>query len=99
MKNYGANKATEFNKRDLAPIYKAAKNGELKIEKWFMNQLYDLAEYYGYDDNGSVADREREILNLLKLDDKQEEIDKLTQRWFNLSSRKRQERFNRELVK
>lgn len=33
MRNYGANKATEFTKKQIGVIYRMAKNGELKVEK------------------------------------------------------------------
>ena len=46
MKNYGANKATEFSKKQISVIYGMAKRVELKVEKWVMSDLYDLADYY-----------------------------------------------------
>ena len=30
------------------------KRGNLKVEQFVMSDLYNLAEYYGYDDNKSV---------------------------------------------
>lgn len=98
MKSYGANKATEFNKGNLSPIYKAAKNGELKVEKWFMNRLYELAEYYGYDDNGSVAAEEKDVFKILEAEDKQEVISEVTEKWFSQYSTKAQKSFNRSFV-
>ena len=65
MRNYGANKATEFTKKQIGVIYRMAKNGELKVEKWVISDFYDLADYYGYDDNGSVEASERKIKKIL----------------------------------
>lgn len=65
MKAYGAFKATEFTRKQVGVIYRMAKNGELKVEKWVISELYDLADYYTYDYNGSVAQAEGEILNIL----------------------------------
>lgn len=90
MKQYGNKKATEFNKRDLSPIYKMAKDGELKVEKWFMNELYDLAEYYGYDDNRAVEFMEKDVLDILKAEDKQSAIDEVSNKWFERLSKKAQ---------
>ena len=102
MKQYGANFATEFNKKDLAPLYKAAKNGELNIEKWLMSRLYDLAEYYGYDDNRSIAHEESFILGIIREEDmakKQERIDFYTESTFNSFTEKYQKKFDRNFVK
>lgn len=66
MKEYGASKATEFTKKQIGVIYSLAKKGDLKVERWIISDLYDLAEYYGYDDNGTVEDSERKILKILE---------------------------------
>ena len=95
MKVYGSRKATEFTKKQIGAIYAKAKNGELKVEKWYMAHLYNLADYYGYDDNRSVEDEERSILNILalvfnnELSKAQEIITEQTDREINLLSRKR----------
>lgn len=102
MKQYGAKFATEFNKRDLAPIYKAAKAGDLKVEKWMMIHLYDMADFYGYDDNRSAADQEREILNILaaeSVEEKQKRIDLFTESLFSRYTEKHQKSFDRNFVK
>ena len=65
MKVYGGKKTTEFTRKQIGCIYAAAKRGELKVEKWAMNELYNLADYYGYDDNHSVANVEGYILRAL----------------------------------
>ena len=65
MKYYGAKKATEFTKKQIGVIYAKAKSGELKVEKWIISRLYDLADYFGYDDGGSVAQSEGWILRIL----------------------------------
>lgn len=94
MKRYGANKATEFTKKQISVIYGKAKSGDLKVEKWYMSRLYDLADYYGYDDNKSVEESERNILEILKnifagkVETAQKLIDECTERTFyKLSAR------------
>ena len=44
MKVYGTYFATEFTKKQINVIYGKAKNGELKVEKWFIRDLYELDE-------------------------------------------------------
>lgn len=94
MRNYGANKATEFTKKQIGAIYRMAKNGELKVEKWVISDFYDLADYYGYDDNGSVEASERKIKKILdavfeKDNEKaQELINDYTEKTFELLSKK-----------
>ncbi len=66
MKQYGMNKATEFTSKQISVIYGKAKRGELKVEKWFIKDLYDLAEYYGCDYNGSVAYKESKVIRILE---------------------------------
>lgn len=65
MKRYGFNFATEFTARQINVIYGCAKRGELKVEKFVMQNFYSLADYYGTDSNRSVADREASILRVL----------------------------------
>ena len=98
MKQYGSKKATEFNKGDLANIYKSAKAGELKVEKWFMNKLYDLADFYGYDDNRTVEQMERDVLKIIKAEDKQNIISEITEKWFGEYSIKFQKSLNRNHI-
>lgn len=104
MKAYGANKATEFTKKQISVIYGKAKAGELKVEKWYMSRLYDLADYYGYDDNRSVEQEERGILELIEnvfagqLEKAQETINEAQERVFNLMSRKYQAKCNHEYI-
>lgn len=103
MKNYGANKATEFTKKQIGVIYRAAKNGKIKIEKWAMSEMYDLSDYYGYDNNGSVAEREGMILRILdnlfdgNIETAQEWIDRYNKR-IELKSRKEMAKADRNLV-
>lgn len=66
MISYGANKKTEFTKKQIGVIFANAKNGNLEIENWVISEFYNLAEYYGYDDNRNVEQQERMILNILK---------------------------------
>lgn len=105
MKTYGANKATEFSKKQVGVIYRMAKNGELNVEQFVMNNLYDMADYYGYDDNHSVEREEKKILDILalvfdkNLEDAQKAIDEYTEWLFNSLSAKYQREASRELVK
>lgn len=105
MKTYGSNKATEFSKKQISVIYGKAKNGQLNIERWVISEFYDLADYYGYDDNRSVERAEADILAILDsvfagaMDKAQELIDAYTSKNFELMSGKAQAKANRELVK
>lgn len=104
MKQYGAKKATEFSKKQIGVIYRMAKNGELQIEQWVMSELYDLADYYGFDDNGSVEASERDIKEILEkvfageIAEAQELIDKYTEYNYSLFGKKRQQKLNRNYV-
>lgn len=104
MKIYGAKKATEFNKGQIGLIYRMAKSGEINLEKWVANDFYKLADYYGFDDNGSVAIAERKILKIIDaaaINDTatvQELVDKYTFETWNLLGRKTKEQCNREFV-
>lgn len=103
MKQYGFNKATEFTKKQISVIYSKAKNGELKVEKWFISELYDLAEYYGYDDNGIIEYSERSVLRILeavfsgKIDEAQEIINDTANSWYEQYSQKGQAKRDRNL--
>lgn len=105
MKTYGANKATEFSKKQIGVIYRLAKNGEIKVEQFVMSNLYNMADYYGYDDNHSVEREEKKILDILELvfdknlEDAQKAIDEYTEWLFNSLSAKYQREASRELVK
>lgn len=104
MKAYGANKATEFTKKQIGVIFANAKNGNLKVEKWVMSRMYDLAEYYGYDSNGSVAEEEVVILNILEAvfakntAKAQKSIDEYTIDIFSRLSRKNQQNCDHAVV-
>lgn len=103
MKQYGRNKATEFSRKQIGVVYRSAKNGDLKVEKWVMNKFYDLADYYGYDDNRSVERNEEIILKVLDgifsgdFEETQKWIDIFTKN-FSLYSRKEQSKMSREFV-
>lgn len=105
MKAYGNNKATEFSKKQIGVIYRMAKSGELKVERFVMTNLYDMADYYGYDDNHSVEREESKILAILELvfnkdiEAAQVAIDEYTEWLYNSLSAKYQRAANRELVK
>lgn len=104
MKAYGANRATEFSKKQISVIYSKAKNGELKVEKWYMSRLYDLAEYYGYDYNRSVEFEERSILKIIEnvfsnnIEEAQKMIDFQTEDVLKLLSKKYRESADRSFV-
>lgn len=104
MKQYGTRFATEFTNKQIGVIYRLAKTGDLKVEQWTMNGLYDLADYYGYDDNRSVAEKERKVLQILdkvfanELAEAQELIDNYTAWLFVHISVKRQATVKREFV-
>lgn len=66
MKQYGAQVATSFSKKQINVIYMNAKNGNLKVEKWFINRLYDLADFFGFDDNKSVEFDEGLVKDILE---------------------------------
>ncbi len=104
MKQYGARKATEFTRKQIGVIYGKAKRQELKVEKWIMSEFYDLADYYGYDDNRTVEDREVDILRILEAvfagDNvkAQELIDSFTEHVYDLTSNKKRATINRDMV-
>ena len=104
MRQYGANKATEFTSKQISVIYGKAKRGEIKIENWVIKEFYRLADYYGYDDNRSVEERERDILKILEAvfardDEKSQElIDDYTAHNFKLYSMKAQRELDRSLL-
>lgn len=104
MKQYGFNKATEFSKKQIGVIFANVKQGKLKAEKWYMSRMYDLADYYGYDDNRSVEAEERAIKSILKavfdgdLDAAQDRIDKEQDHIFNLLTEKAQKSIDRDLM-
>lgn len=101
MKQYGMNQATEFSTKQIGVVYRAAKNQDLRIEKWYINRMYDLADFYGIDENGSVASEEGTIKRILEavfakdytkaqalIDDEQDHI-------FNLFTAKKQKAIDR----
>lgn len=104
MKTYGARKATEFTRKQIGVIYRTAKAGALNVEQWIMTEFYDLADYYGFDDNGSVAASEAKILAILekvfagKGEEAQALIDEYTASNLELISRKRKDSINRNHV-
>ncbi len=105
MKNYGVNKATEFSKKQIGVIFGMAKRGELKVEKFIMQEFYNLADYYGYDDNRSVEESETKILVILEnvfsgnKEEAQRLINEYTESTFSRLSAKLQKLANRTYVK
>lgn len=104
MKEYGANKSTEFSKKQISCIYGAAKRGELSVEKWIISDLYDLADYYGFDDNKSVERAEAKVLEILKaffeknMAETQNLINEYTESAFERLGIKAQNKVNRNIV-
>ena len=104
MKAYGANKATEFSKKQIGVIYGKAKAGELKLEKWVASEFYDLADYYGFDDNRTVEMAEGKIIDIInavfsgEMDKAQSLIDAYTEDTWNRMGKKSQSKANRALV-
>ena len=104
MIRYGAFKSTEFTKRQIGVIYAKAKKGELKVEKWLMSELYDLADYYGYDDNGSVEWAERSVKIIINkvfdnaLEEAQRIINNFTESQYETYSEKYRSKFDRTYI-
>lgn len=104
MKEYGAKKATEFTAKQVGVIYAKAKAGEMKVEKWVMSDLYNLADYYGFDDNHSVESAEREVLTILDAvfagdtEKAQELLDAYAEKTYSLLGRKSKERLDHTVV-
>lgn len=98
MKQYGFNKATEFTKKQINVIFAKAKKGELKVPKFVISDFYNLADYYGYDDNRSVEESETDILRILdnvfnnNLEKAQELINAYGEKELKLMSRKNREK-------
>lgn len=101
MKQYGVMKATEFTKKQINVIYFKAKNGELKVEKWFINKLYELADFYGYDDNGTVAYDEIFVKKIIDSafngtsEKTQELINDCENKWFEQYGKKEKQKCDR----
>lgn len=101
MKQYGFYKATDITKKQISVIYGKAKSGALKVEKWFMSDLYNLADYYGHDYNRSVESDEFEVKTILEavfendLEKAQKLIDKTADKWYSLYSKKNQAKCDR----
>lgn len=101
MTRYGFMKSTEFTKKQINVVYAKAKSGLLKIEKWFINELYSLAEFYGYDDNGAVENCEERVLKILNsvflnnINEAQNLIDSTSNYWFNGYTERTQSKIDR----
>lgn len=104
MRRYGFNQATDFTKKQINVIFKNAKEGNIKVEKWMMNRMYELADFYGADDNGSVTRSEQRIKHILDLvfdrdfETAQTKIDGFTDQEFESYSPKYQAKFDRNYV-
>lgn len=104
MKQYGKNQATEFTKKQIGVIYYAAKAGDLKVEKWLTSYMYDLADFYGVDWNGSVAKEEQAVLHILSdvfaknFASAQERLDSFSQSLQNCFTEKKRRGLDRRLV-
>lgn len=104
MKRYGMNQATEFSRKQIGVIFANAKKGSLKVEKWAMSRMYDLADFYGMDSNGSIAKEEQRIKAILdkifagNMEGAQEEIDAYTEIVFGEFTTKAQASFDRSFI-
>lgn len=105
MKAYGNGmKATEFSKKQISVIYSKAKTGELKVEKWIMSDMYDMADFYGYDFNGTAANEEFRIKQILEavfagnLEEAQERIDAFTESLYSCLGIKAKKNADRNLI-
>lgn len=104
MRRYGACKTTGFTRKQIGVLYRKAKDGELKIEKWVMSEFYDLADYYGYDDNGSIEECEQQIKQILdfvfseNMEEAQEAINEYTEEQYALMGRICKEQADRSLI-
>lgn len=103
MTQYGFKKSTDFTKKQINVIFAKAKAGALKVEKWFMSELYILADFFGYDDNRSMEMSEREVLSILDAvfaNDAalaQRLIDETATKWYDAYSFKNQAKCDRTL--
>ena len=103
MKRYGVYKATDFTKKQINVIFAKAKKGELKIEKWYMSEMYTMADFYGYDDNGSAAAFNDEVVKLLdavfsgEIEKAQQMIDSFEYSNYSKKSRKNQAKCDRTI--
>lgn len=85
-------------------IYGANKAGNLKIEKHIINDFYNLADYYGFDDNKSVERAEFHIMQILNevfagdFEKAQKHVDEYTERVLADLTPVRIAKLNRELV-
>jgi hypothetical protein len=104
MKQYGMMKTTEFTRKQMNVIFSLAKQRILRVENWYMNHLYDLANYYNYDYNKSVESEEVSVLNILEAvfnknyKMAQAIIDSETEKNLNLFSINVSEKFVRDLI-
>lgn len=104
MKQYGMNKATEFTSKQISVIYGMAKRQELKVEKFAIKEMYNLADYYGHDYDGQVARNESSVLRILEnvfannLEETQRLIDLFTESTFNSYTPKYQAKLDRSLI-
>lgn len=104
MRQYGRCEATEFSKKQIGVIYRNAKLGNLKVERWLMSRLYDLADFYDIDWGKQIAKEEQTVLKILdlvfgdKLEEAQKELDSYGEKIFKAMSIKNQKEANRELV-
>lgn len=104
MKTYGNGySATEFTAKQVNVIYGKAKAGDLKIEKWLMSNIYDMAGFYGIDWSKTAELEEKRIMDILEavfkndMDQAQKCVDIYTDMQWNRLSLKRQREIDRTL--
>ena len=105
MKIYGNGmKATEFSRKQVGVIFGKAKSGQLNVERWMMSEMYDLADYYGYDDNRSIESEESQVLSILdsvfsgQIGEAQEKIDRFQDQVWALMSNKARKTIDRTVI-
>lgn len=97
-------KSSTISRKQVGVLYGMAKRGEVKIEKFVMADFYNIADYYGYDDNRTLENDEsslKEMINLAfekKYDELQEAVNKYSEKLFHGFSKKRQQESDRSLV-
>ena len=57
--------STEVTAKQVNVIYSAAKRGLLKVQKFQIKAMYDLANYYGHDYCGDTEIEEKFLLDII----------------------------------
>ena len=65
MKTSDTTNSTKITRKQINVIYAKAKSGDLKIERWLMNELYDLPEWPDYDMDKTTIRFKENVLKIL----------------------------------